>query len=247
MSDDRSSDDDAERQQSERDIARVDCLLNALKLPVSFSSMRDQIRGEIRAAASDFLDGDAPGGVARLKQLDEALAVEADGDDPTAARSIWSRESRSLGQLRFPDGRLIDVDELEAWRQWENFFQAWKRTTDRATLVQIRTMMRALIDLMIPPERGPRPADVLRRPPVDLARLAEMYEELHALITARTAPLPDAWGASEPADDGTAFGFDGMPPSEVAYRLLAWKLGYARDTGWRRVQELVTEARRPLE
>ncbi len=97
---------------------------------------------------------------------------------------------------------------------------------------------------MMPAKRGPLSAgEITRRPPVDPGQLLAIYTALHDIISARTTPLPDVWGASEPADDGTPLGFDGMPTYEIVDRLIAWKLGVARATGWRRVQALVNEAR----
>jgi hypothetical protein len=249
--------------QDREDIADITRLLDSLRPRAHLGSLLDELRREVRAWALAMTEAAREGTgeaarstllqlLPRVADLDEALTVEEDDDGWWLPRSVWSRSTRPLGQLKRPDGGRVDIDELGAGAVLcSGLAVLLGPEVNRGRRAQAADTMHQVINLLQPPRAGRR-ADGGdgSRLPVESTQLVAVYAALHARLTARAAreapPLPDVWNASEAAEDGTPLGFDGMDAAEVAYRLLAWAFAYRRKTGWKRLQGMVNDARRAL-
>lgn len=238
----------------DRVVAQINQILNRLLHPGRLGTLGQEVSRDVQACLADverLREGTTPEAVKealatrlhqRLGDLAETLAAQDDpADTLDRVRSNWQRgltEPRHLGTITvtdWPDStRPIEIDELNAVPFALGGFERLMREPNRKQQRRIATSLKALIDVLVPPLAGPRPGHDASAADagglLDPQSVRDVYRDLHALVTEakQDGTLPeDVWEA----------GFDfASEPSEIAWRLIARRVGYSAESGWRTVR-----------
>jgi hypothetical protein len=257
------------RPDDDPDIAHINLILDRLRTPARLGTLAGEaqhavslcrlqiatVRENLRTALAEHPNlaresADAVLGevIDRLATLADDLSFADPADTTDRASSLWRRAGPGtpLGSVELPDGRRINVrDELHADALFHEGYEAFMREPDQTRRRAIKQTLKVLLDLLQPGERGARvggSGEHWPRVGCDPLVMLAVNDDLAALLAGRADQgqgLPDVWGASGVDRSG----FPDMTPAMIAARLIARRLGYALETGWERVSDLLTDAR----
>jgi hypothetical protein len=236
-------------------VAQIETILNRLMSPGRLGTTAAEARRKLQAGMDEIERWPSPEGAQRaleiLRDLDDDLAVQDPEETLGRVRSNMQRGPfRVLGPVTWNDwtGRAhtVEIDETNAL---PFAIDALEQIQREPNLLQQQILKQAILDtldLLVPPRRGKRPGSATGtespRCPFDRKHLREeiyrpllQWLETHRLAGGR---LPDAWALCG-EDDAPEETLRRMPPSEMALRLIAKRVGLADETGWQTVQDWI--------